>query len=78
MIRVTRLNGTPMMVNAELIELIECTPDTLITLTTGNKLNVLEPLDVVLQRVLEYRRSCHPDVRSLTADAADACAAQEN
>lgn len=59
MIMITRLNGTSVMVNAELIELIEHTPDTLITLTTGNKVNVLEPVDEVVRRILEYRRACH-------------------
>ena len=60
MITVTRLNGSSMVMNAELIELIESTPDTLISLTTGNKFNVLEPVDEVVRRVMDYRRACHP------------------
>jgi flagellar protein FlbD len=63
MITVTRLNGVAVTLNAELIELIESTPDTLITLTTGNKLNVLEPVGTVVERILAYRRSCHPGER---------------
>jgi flagellar protein FlbD len=55
-IEVTRLNGVLVMVNAELIKFIEATPDTLITLTTGEKIMVKEPVDLVAQRVLHYRQ----------------------
>ena len=55
MIELTRLNGAPIVVNAELIKFIEATPDTLISLTSGEKIMVKEPVDVVSQRVLEYR-----------------------
>lgn len=54
-IEVTRLNGLPIVVNAELIKFIEATPDTLISLTGGEKIMVKEPVDVVTERVLEYR-----------------------
>lgn len=58
MIKVTRLGskGGEYAINAELIEHVEATPDTVITLTTGNKLLVQESLDEVIQRVIEYRR----------------------
>ena len=55
MIHVTRLNGTKFCVNSDLIEQIESTPDTVITLTTGNNIIVLEPVEEVRQRVIEYR-----------------------
>ncbi len=55
MISVTRLNGDEFNVNAELIETLESTPDTLITLTTGRKMMVLESTDEVIDRVLQYR-----------------------
>ena len=42
MIEVTRLNGTQILVNADLIELVEETPDTVITFTTGRKIIVKE------------------------------------
>lgn len=54
-IEVTRLNGLPIVVNAELIKFIEATPDTLISLTSGEKIMVKEPVDLVTERVLEYR-----------------------
>lgn len=56
MIRVTRLDGTELMVNTELIELMEAVPDTVITLTTGRKLVVQEDVDEIARRVTTYRR----------------------
>ena len=41
MIQLTRLNRIPMVLNSDLIEHIEITPDTVITLTTGQKIVVL-------------------------------------
>ncbi|MCL6460114.1 MAG: flagellar FlbD family protein [Gorillibacterium sp.] len=54
MITVTRLNGKEMIVNALLIETIESTPDTMITLTTGKKVTVLENLEEVIGRTIVY------------------------
>lgn len=54
MIRVTRLNGKTYFVNALLIESIEETPDTLITLTTGKKILVLEPASEIVQTIQLY------------------------
>jgi flagellar protein FlbD len=55
MIKVTKLNGRELVVNADLIEFVESTPDTLISLTTGRKIMVLEELDEVIQRAVGYR-----------------------
>ncbi len=55
MIKVTKLNGRELVVNADLIEFIESTPDTLISLTTGRKLMVLEGLDEVIRMAVKYR-----------------------
>ncbi len=57
MIRVTRLNRIPLLLNSDLIEQIEITPDTVITLSTGEKLMVLETADEVAERVLAFRRA---------------------
>jgi flagellar protein FlbD len=57
MIYVTRLNHTPVVLNSELIETVETTPDTVITLTTGQKLMVLESPEDLIDRVVKYRRS---------------------
>ena len=59
MIKVSRLDGAEIVVNAELIELIETTPDTVLSLTTGKKLVVCETLDEVVRRVVSYRRATH-------------------
>lgn len=57
MINITRLNGKEITLNAELIEIIEETPDTIITLTTGKKLIVSEAREVIVQKVIDYRRN---------------------
>lgn len=59
MITVSRLDGTEFVVNSELIELVEMTPDTVLSLTTGRKLIVREPAQEVIDRVAAYRRSIH-------------------
>ncbi|HUO30830.1 MAG TPA: flagellar FlbD family protein [Bryobacteraceae bacterium] len=59
MIHLTRLNRLPLVLNADLIESIEVTPDTVIALTTGQKLVVLEPAEEVVARVLEFRRAVY-------------------
>jgi flagellar protein FlbD len=56
MIQLTRLNHASLVLNCELIEHIETTPDTVVTMTTGQKITVLEPVDEVVRRVVEYRR----------------------
>ncbi|HUP56736.1 MAG TPA: flagellar FlbD family protein [Bdellovibrionota bacterium] len=57
MIRLKRLNGSAFVLNSDLIKTIEATPDTVITLTTGEKLMVLEPVEEVLRETAAYRRS---------------------
>jgi flagellar protein FlbD len=56
MIYVTRLNHTPVVLNCDLIEHMETTPDTVISLTTGQKLMVLESAEEIIDRVVQYRR----------------------
>jgi flagellar protein FlbD len=56
MINVTKLNGSRLVINADLIEFIESTPDTLLTLTTGRKVMVKEDMESVVQRIVDYRR----------------------
>jgi flagellar protein FlbD len=58
-IAVTRLDGAELVVNAELIELIEATPDTHLTLTDGRKLIVMEAPDEIVARVIAYRRAAY-------------------
>lgn len=57
MIPVTRLNGSKLTINALLIETIEETPDTLITLTTGKKFIVTEKVSDVVSLVKAYMQN---------------------
>ena len=56
MILLTRLNDRPVVVNAELIKYVEQTPDTLVTLTSGDKLMVKESREEVVRKVIEFGR----------------------
>lgn len=60
MIKVTRFNHTELIVNADLIEFVENTPDTVITMLTGRKVLVLESAEEVVKRVIDYRRLAGP------------------
>ncbi len=56
MIILTRLNDRTVVVNAELIKYVEQTPDTLVTLTSGDRLMVKESTEEVVKRVIEFGR----------------------
>ena len=56
MIKITRLNGTVLVVNADMIEFLEATPDTIVTLTDGRKLIAKESVDEVVEKVVEYKK----------------------
>jgi len=56
MIKVRKINGEEMVINAELIETVEARPDTTISLATGNKIIVKDTVSEVVEKVLEYRR----------------------
>jgi len=56
MIPVTRFNGTHFYINAELIQAVEGTPDTVITLTNNVKIVVKETPEQVVDSIIEYRR----------------------
>ena len=59
MIEVTRLNGKGLTINSDLIEMIEETPDTVITLTKGKKIIVKESRQMVKNLVKLYRQECN-------------------
>lgn len=56
MIKVVKMNGEELVINAELIETIRSTPDTIINLTTGKKIIVLDEVDELVDRVIAYKR----------------------
>lgn len=55
MIELTRLNGSPLIVNSDLIQYAEEIPDTMLTLATGEKLGVVESCAIVAERILAWR-----------------------
>jgi flagellar protein FlbD len=55
MIELTRLNGTPIVLNSDLIKTAEASPDTMLTLINGEKIIVRESREEVTERVLAYR-----------------------
>jgi flagellar protein FlbD len=57
MIQLTRLNHAPLVLNSDLIEHMEVTPDTVVTLTTGQKIVVLESAEEVVERIIRFRKS---------------------
>jgi flagellar protein FlbD len=63
MITLHRLNQQEFVLNADLIETLESTPDTLVTLTTGKKMIVRDTLLGVVARVVAYRQLCHSTVQ---------------
>ncbi len=67
-VRVRRLDGSELVVNADLIEAMEATPDTIITLTTGKKIVVKDQVDEVVARVIAYKRTIMCGLLALTRD----------
>jgi len=56
MIRVKKINGEEVVINAELIETVEAKPDTTISMVTGNKIIVKDTVSEVIEKIIEYRR----------------------
>ena len=57
MIKVTRLNDSVLVINVEMIQSVQATPDTVITFTNHDRLMVKEPVEEISQRIAEYQRS---------------------
>jgi len=71
-IALTRLNRGPFLLNPDLIEHVEMTPDTLINLTTGHQFMVLESAEEVVRRIIEFRRTiARPEVEYEPAHAVE-------
>jgi len=56
MIRLTKLNGQEIVINDDLIEFVESTPDTIISLVDGKRIMVRETPDDIINRVAEFRK----------------------
>ena len=61
MIEVTKMNGRKVLVNPDLIELVEETPDTVLTLPTGKKIIIKESRQEVKNLVKSYRKDIFAD-----------------
>ena len=59
MIKLTRLDGEPFVLNAELIRYVEARPDTFITILSGERIIVRESMDEVLEKTLAYQQAKH-------------------
>ena len=62
MIDVTRMNGSILTVNNHLIETVEETPDTVITLTTGKKIIVKESMKEIKDLVISYKKAIYSNI----------------
>ncbi|MBI4656581.1 MAG: flagellar FlbD family protein [Elusimicrobia bacterium] len=65
MITLQKLNGTEIVVNAELIESIEATPDTVINLATGNRFIVKNSMQEVIDKIIEYKKKVYADKKAV-------------
>jgi flagellar protein FlbD len=65
MIAVTRLNGSQFWINPDLIQTVEANPDTVITLTNEEKWVVSETPEVLIERVIVFRRQTWPQPTAL-------------
>jgi flagellar protein FlbD len=70
MIELTKLNGSRLVVNSDLIEFIEAAPDSLITLTTGTKIMVQEKIPDIIAAIIRFRRLILQQAETNTAGAA--------
>lgn len=66
MIQITRINHVPHMINSDLIDHVEFTPDTVVSLTSGQKFVVLESPDEVVARVIDFPASDQPGTRAIS------------
>ena len=63
MIKLKKINGEEIVVNASLIESIQSTPDTVLTLTSNKKILLMDEVDEVIERVINYYQRIYSSVR---------------
>lgn len=69
MVKVTRLNGQEVYINADLILFLEKSPDTVLTLENGKKIMVQEPIPEVVGRIVEFKKRCMPTLVPPSSDS---------
>lgn len=72
MISLHRLNKEEFLLNADLIETIESTPDTMISLTTGKKIIVRDGIEDVVGKIINFRQLCNSTIRVINETKKDA------
>lgn len=65
MIKLEKLNGAVVVVNAELIESVEAAPDTVLNLATGNRFIVKDSVDAVIAKIVEYKKKVYSERRCI-------------
>ncbi|OGR88647.1 MAG: hypothetical protein A3J74_05425 [Elusimicrobia bacterium RIFCSPHIGHO2_02_FULL_57_9] len=65
MITLHKLNGTPIVINAELIESLEIGQETVVALATGNRFLVRESAEEITQKVVEYRKKINSEAKAI-------------
>jgi flagellar protein FlbD len=68
MIAVTKLNKEEIIINADLVESIEATPDTIITLTTDRKMTVRDSVEEVVKKIIRYKQITHQTIGVVTKE----------
>jgi len=63
MINITKLNDSEIIINCDLIESIEATPDSTITMTTGKKFIAKESIDDIIDKVITHKRKIYTDFK---------------
>ena len=75
MIAIQRLNGQSFLLNADLIETLESTPDTVIKLTTGKTLVALNSVEDIVRKAIKYKQLCHQSIQIVKNEKEDDSAA---
>ncbi|HBM81499.1 MAG: flagellar FlbD family protein [Clostridiales bacterium] len=68
MIKLTGLSGKEFYLNCDLIEKLEVTPDTVVTTTTDKKFIVRESPDVIIQRIINFRRKYYSNIPEVSRE----------
>jgi flagellar protein FlbD len=71
MITLRRLNGQEFILNADLIETLEATPDTLVTLSNGKKIIVKNTLEEIVRNTVKYRQLCNSAIQIIKRDGSN-------
>lgn len=78
MIQVTKLSGSQYFVNAETIDFVETTPDTVLTLSSGKKLIVKERPEEIIEKIIAYKQLIYLNLPKTLADTLEMVAANDN